>query len=87
MPPRNLPPLEVDTTYRAVDFEGFAFSAEVLHRALTGEETAILRLRLANRTTLEIPAKSEDLHYLLRTLMEAYPAVALDHAKTRGWIK
>jgi hypothetical protein len=82
---RNLPPLEVDTTYRARDFEGFEFSARILHKAVTGEDTAILRLLLANRTILEIPTSEDDLHRLLRNLMEAYPSVAKEHAKVRGW--
>ena len=68
---RNLPPLQVNTVYRAQDFQGFDFSARVLHHAVTGEDTAILRARLANKTILEIPLKDEDLHQLLRTLMEA----------------
>ena len=80
-----LPPLLADTTYRAQDFAGFEFSAQSLHQAVTGEETAILRLLLSNATRLEIPAKDSDLHYLLRTLMEAYPSVAKDHVKMRGW--
>ena len=53
---------------------------------VAGEDTAILRLHLANATILEIPAKDEDLHYLLRVLMEAYPSVAKEHAKVRGWL-
>jgi len=82
---KNLPPLEVDTTYRVREFANFEFSARVLQKAVTGEDTAILRLHLANATILEIPAKDEDLHYLLRVLMEAYPSVAKEHAKVRGW--
>ena len=85
MRPRNLPPLEVSTVYRVQDFEEFDFSGRDLHLAVTGEDTAILRVRLANRTILEIPAKEEDLHHLLRVLMEAFPSVAQEHAKARGW--
>jgi|KBSSwiStaDraftv2_1062776.scaffolds.fasta_scaffold58777_5 hypothetical protein len=86
MTPKNLPPLEVGTTYRARDFANFEFAARDLYRAVAGEDTAILRLHLANATILEIPAKDEDLHYLLRVLMEAYPSVAKEHAKVRGWL-
>lgn len=86
MKPRNLPPLELNTVYRAPDFEEFDFSARALHHAVTGEDTAILRARLANKTILEIPAKEEDLYHLLRVLMEAYPSVAKEHAKVRGWL-
>jgi hypothetical protein len=86
MSPRNLPPLEVNTVYRAQDFQEFDFSARVLHQQVTGEDTAILRVHLANKTILEMPAKESDLHYLMRNLMEAYPSVAKEHAKARGWI-
>lgn len=86
MTAKNLPPLQVGQTYRATEFQGFAFSAHSLHKAVTGEDTAILRLRLSNETILEIPAQTEDLHYLLRTLIEAYGSVAIEHLKARGWI-
>ena len=82
---RNLPPLEVGTTYRATDFEGFDFAARSLNKSVTGEDTAILRLRLANATILEIPASDEDLLYLMRVLMEAHTNEAKAHAKTRQW--
>lgn len=84
MPPTNLPPLEVNTLYRTQDFEGFEFSARVLHQMVTDEDTAILRLRLSNKTILEIPATDEDLHYLLRVLMEAYPDVVQQHLNARN---
>lgn len=80
---RNLPPLQVDTTYRAQDFEGFDFSARVLNEMVTGEDTAILRVRLSNATIIEIPASDEDLLYLMRVLMEAHPDAAKEHLKTR----
>lgn len=79
MSSKNLPPLEVDTTYRARDFEYFEFSAQSLHHAMTGEETAILRLHLANKTKIDIPATETDLHFLMRVLMAAYPKVAMDY--------
>lgn len=82
---RNLPPLEVGMVYRVPDFQGFEFSARVLQRDILGEDTAILRVHLANKTILEIPAIEDDLHHLLRILMEAYPEVAREHAKIRGW--
>ena len=82
---KNLPPLEVNTVYRARNFQNFEFSARFLQKAVAGEDIAILRLHLANKTILEIPAKDEDLHYLLRTLMEAYPSVGKEHARLRYW--
>lgn len=83
--PRNLPPLEVGTAYQAQDFEGFEFEARKLHRALTGEDRAILRLHLSNATKLDIPAKDEDLLYLLRMLILAHPKETLDFVKTQPW--
>ena len=85
MSPRNLPPLAIDTTYRAQDFEGFAFAARGLNKAITGEDTPILRLNLSNKTIIEIPASENDLHFLMRVLMEAYPSIAVAHFKERGW--
>jgi hypothetical protein len=81
-----LPPLEVNTVYRAQDFEYLEFSAQGFHRQLTGEDTAILRLRLANATILEIPVSDEDLRGHMRLLMSAYPADALNYAKSQKWI-
>lgn len=83
---KNLPPLEVGTIYRARDFEGFEYTSQPLQKAVIGEDTAILRLKLSNATIIEIPADTHELHYLLRTLMEAYPVVAIEHAKQRGWV-
>jgi hypothetical protein len=83
---QNLPPLEVGTIYRLQDFRGFEFSARALHQDVTGEDTAILRVHLANQTILEIPASEDDLHHLLRVLMEACPEAAQEHAKVRGWV-
>ena len=63
MSEKSLPPLGVGTTYRVQEeFANFEFSARVLQKAVTGEDTAILRLHLANATILEIPAKDDDLH-------------------------
>lgn len=84
---KNLPPLEVGAIYRAKDFEGFEFLAQPLQMALTGEDTAILRLKLSNATTLEIPASESELQDLLLTLIDAYGPVAIDHLKKRDWIK
>lgn len=83
--PRNLPPLQVGTAYRAQDFERFEFSARKLHRAVTGEDIAILRLHLANTTTIDIPAKDEDLLYLLRVMIAAHPAQTLEFVKSQPW--
>ncbi len=82
---RNLPPLEVGTTYRAQDFEYLEFASQKFHREVTGEDTAILRLLLANATILEIPVSDSDLEHHMRLLMEAYPEKAIEHVKTRGW--
>lgn len=83
MSQKNLPPLEVDTRYRVQAFEGFGFSSQPHNRGLTGEDTAILLLKLSNATILEIPAAEAQLGYLLTTLMEAYPVKALDHLRQR----
>lgn len=85
MPPRNLPPLEAGSVYRAREFESLEFSAQSLHRQMTGEDTAILRLRLANATTLEIPLTDEALQAHMRLLIAAYPANALEFLKTQPW--
>jgi hypothetical protein len=86
MTQKNLPPLEVGTTYRAQGFEGFEFSARSLHHQVTGEDTAILRLRLSNATILEIPASLDDLLFLMRVLMDANGKQAKEHLKDRGWV-
>ncbi len=83
---RSLPPLEVGAVYRVNDFQSFEYTAQSLQKAVTGEDTAILRLHLSNQTILEIPASTEMLHVLLRNLIEAYGPVAIDHLKLRKWI-
>jgi hypothetical protein len=52
---------------------------------VTGEDTAILRLRLSNATILEIPASLDDLLFLMRVLMDANGEQAKEHLKDRGW--
>jgi hypothetical protein len=69
------------------DFQGFDYTAQSLQKAVAGEDTAILRLRLSNETILEIPSTTEGMHYLLRTLIDAYGTVALSHLRERKWIK
>jgi methyl coenzyme M reductase beta subunit len=86
MAKKTLPPLEVGTVYRVNDFEYFEFTAETLQKAVTGEETAILRIYLKNQTILEVPTSTEKLHFLLRNLMSAYPQVAIDFATERNWV-
>ena len=86
MPKRTLPPLEVNAVYRVAEFDHFEFTAESLQKAVTGEETAILRLILKNQTVLEVPTSTVSLHFLLRNLMDAYPTVAVEHALTRRWL-
>ncbi|MGB1215047.1 MAG: hypothetical protein ACPG4X_16895 [Pikeienuella sp.] len=83
---RNLPPLEVGTVYRAQDFVSLEFSAQSLHRSLTGEDTAILRLRMENETKLEIPISDDDLKHHMKMLIEAYPSTALEYISER-WPK
>ena len=59
---KNLPPLEVSTIYRATDFESFEFSAQSLHRSVTGEDipffvfvsAMIPQLRYPRRATIYI---------------------------------
>ena len=68
MTARNLPPLEVATTYVAADFEQFDFLAA----ALSGRGPT-LRVHLRNRTIIEIPATDEALRYLRNVLNAAYP--------------
>ncbi len=75
---KKLPPLEVDQTYRVQDFEEFEFVAESSWRNLTGEDTAIVRVRLSNATIFEIPAKTQSLKDLMGTLVEAFPSEAID---------
>jgi hypothetical protein len=66
--PRNLPPLEVGTTYRASDFEYF----EYMSSRLTGQ-AAILRLHLKNGTIVELPTTEAELRRLQTVLNAAYP--------------
>ena len=73
----NLPALLAGTIYRTRGFEYLEFSSAKLHREVSGEDTAILRLRLANNTTLEIPISDEDLQHHMRVLMTAYPKQAM----------
>lgn len=68
MQQRNLPPLAADTAYRASDFERF----EYFGAKLTGS-SAILRLHLKNRTTIDLPASDDELIRLLAVLAMAFP--------------
>ena len=83
---KNLPPLEVGAIYRVPDFQSFEYMAQSLQKAVTGEDTAILRVHLLNATILEIPIQTEDLHFLLRTLIDAYGETAIAHLKQRKWV-
>lgn len=82
MPAKNLPPLEVDTAYQTADFQRF----EYFGAALT-ESKAILRLHLRNRTTIDLPTTDDELRHLLMVLCDAFGSDAIDHLKSRGWIK
>ena len=55
MSQKNLPPLEVGEAYRAQDFESFEYAGS----GLTGSK-AILRLHLANKTTIDLPTTEVD---------------------------
>lgn len=63
---KNLPPLEVGQAYRAQDFEYFEYD-----HLFQGAGKAILRLHLANKTTIDIPATDEQLKYLRNVLNAA----------------
>jgi hypothetical protein len=78
---RNLPPLEVGHAYTAQDFEYF----EYFGAALT-EQTAILRLHLKNKTTIDIPASDDELRHLMQMLCDAFPAQAVELFRNRGWV-
>ena len=81
MSQKNLPPLEVGQAYRAQKFERF----EYVGSALTGSK-AILRLHLANRTTIDLPTTDEELKRLMVVLIEAFGSDAISHLKSRKWI-
>jgi hypothetical protein len=65
---KPLPPLEVGQAYRLMDIERF----EYFHQTLTGEVT-ILRLKLKNATTIDLPASDDQLRHLRNILNAAYP--------------
>jgi hypothetical protein len=87
MTPRHLPPLQAGTVYRTREFEYFEFEARSLHKTLTGEDTAILRLHLGNGTKLDIPVTDENLSHLMRNLIAAFPADAVAFVKSQPWAK
>jgi hypothetical protein len=72
--------LSADTVYTAAEFERF----EYVGQALTGS-TAILRLHLKNGTTIDLPTNDAELQHLMRNLIDAFPAEALAHVKSRPW--
>lgn len=81
MSQKNLPPLEVQTSYRAQDFESF----EYFGSKLTGS-TAILRLHLANETTIDLPANDDELRRLALVLTGDFGPHVIDYLKSNGWI-
>jgi hypothetical protein len=81
MQAKNLPPLEVGQAYTAQDFESFEYSGTVL----TGGK-AILRLHLANRTTIDIPATNDELRRLMYLLCDAFPGEAVKLFRQRNWV-
>ena len=78
---KNLPPLEVGQAYTAQDFQRF----EYYGAALTGQ-SAILRLHLANGTTIDIPTTDEELRRLMFVLCDVLPAAAIGLFRKRGWV-
>jgi len=80
-PKKPLPPLATQTNYMAADFDHF----EYFGLALTGSK-AILRVSLKNGTTIDLPTTDDDLQWLLRTLIEAFPAAAIARLKGRGLV-
>lgn len=83
MSQRFLPPLEADTNYRVADFEYFEYGHRLLRQAVTGEDTSILHLHLKNRTTLDLPVSDDGLQHLMRVLISAFPAQALEFLKSQ----
>ena len=82
MSAKNLPPLEVGAAYQAVEFDHF----EYVGSALTGSK-AILRLHLKNKTTIDLPTNDNELHRLLRVMIDAFGPIAIAHLEERNWIK
>jgi hypothetical protein len=80
--PKNLPPLEVGQPYVAADFVRFDYSGATL----TGSK-AILRLHMANGTTIDLPVSDDELRHLLAMLCEAFPADSIALFRQRGWLK
>jgi len=81
MQSKNLPPLAVGQAYTAQDFERF----EYFGSALTGQ-TAILRLHLKNRTTIDIPTTDDELRRLMYVLCDSFPPAAVELFRKRGWV-
>lgn len=82
---RFLPPLEADTNYRVADFEYFEYGHSDLRKKVAGEDTSILHLHLKNRTTLDLPVSDGALKHLMRTLVSAFPADALEFVRSQPW--
>jgi hypothetical protein len=79
---KPLPPLLTDTAYRAQEFQSFEYEG----RLLNGNEP-ILRLHLANSTTIDLPTTDEELQRLCAVLIHAYGQHAIDVIKDAGWWK
>ncbi|MFN4140856.1 hypothetical protein [Aestuariivirga sp.] len=77
MTARKLPPLLVGVSYRSPLLTAADFSGPDLARELAGEVTAVLRLRFANGTELEVPARAFQLQMLMGSLMRSFPQQAL----------
>lgn len=63
----------------------FEYTGRSLRKAVTGEDIGILHAHLENGTILDLPSTDENLLFLLRNLIDAFPQEAFDHIKTRPW--
>ena len=83
MTKKHLPPLEVGQAYVATDFETFEYRGSAL---LPAGEKAVLRLHLANGTTIDLPAADDELLRLAHVLAAAFPQQVLSVFKKNGWV-
>ena len=83
MTKRNLPPLEVGQAYVAADFESFEYRGSAL---MPASQKAILRLHLANATTIDLPADDDELLRLAHVLAAAFPQQIISMFKENGWV-
>ena len=70
---RSLPPLEINSVYRANNFENIEFASRDFWKDISGEDTAIFRIRLARATVLEVAISDDDLKRHMHHLISAFP--------------